>query len=252
MGSEWVGTPLSPTPLAAPLHPSSPPLTLSTSHPLHLSPRLSSSSPPLLLLLPASPLPDDRRLPDMHLALYYDVVVFDQATKIAYPIAWVPVGEQVGTGGSGAGGGGRGRGGGDLADGRRVCLAVLSVLAVRGGSEGTTYPTMTVATCHLPNQVQPLTNNHQPPPVCPQPPQEASDPAALRSAYEAGQSRLAALTAKLAAGPVAGAGRGAAAWGRGGRGAGGGRRFNLSTCGRPGRALTLVWWEVELKQCLWG
>ncbi|PNW83101.1 hypothetical protein CHLRE_06g306601v5 [Chlamydomonas reinhardtii] len=37
---------------------------------------------------------DDRRLPDMHLALYYDVVVFDQATKIAYPIAWVPVGEQ--------------------------------------------------------------------------------------------------------------------------------------------------------------
>ncbi|KAG2486450.1 hypothetical protein HYH03_014897 [Edaphochlamys debaryana] len=37
---------------------------------------------------------DDRQLPDMHLALYYDVVVFDQATKVAYPIAWVPVGEQ--------------------------------------------------------------------------------------------------------------------------------------------------------------
>ncbi|GLC33428.1 hypothetical protein PLESTM_000070200 [Pleodorina starrii] len=38
---------------------------------------------------------DDRQLPDMHLALYYDVVVFDQATKILYPIAWVPVSEQV-------------------------------------------------------------------------------------------------------------------------------------------------------------
>lgn len=37
---------------------------------------------------------DDRQLPDMHLALYYDVVVFDQATKILYPIAWVPVSEQ--------------------------------------------------------------------------------------------------------------------------------------------------------------
>ncbi|EFJ52051.1 hypothetical protein VOLCADRAFT_103239 [Volvox carteri f. nagariensis] len=37
---------------------------------------------------------DDRQLPDMHLALYYDVVVFDQATKILYPISWVPVSEQ--------------------------------------------------------------------------------------------------------------------------------------------------------------
>lgn len=32
---------------------------------------------------------DDRQLPDMHLALYNDVVVFDQATKIAYAISWV-------------------------------------------------------------------------------------------------------------------------------------------------------------------
>ncbi|GFR49083.1 hypothetical protein Agub_g11111 [Astrephomene gubernaculifera] len=37
---------------------------------------------------------DDRQLPDLHLALYYDVAVFDQATKVLYPIAWVPVGEQ--------------------------------------------------------------------------------------------------------------------------------------------------------------
>jgi len=32
--------------------------------------------------------PDDRRLPDLNLALYNDVVVFDQATKIAYAISW--------------------------------------------------------------------------------------------------------------------------------------------------------------------
>ncbi len=32
---------------------------------------------------------DDRGLPDMHLALYDDVVVFDHATKLAYVIAWV-------------------------------------------------------------------------------------------------------------------------------------------------------------------
>ena len=31
----------------------------------------------------------------MHLALYNDVVVFDQATKIAYAISWVHVGEEV-------------------------------------------------------------------------------------------------------------------------------------------------------------
>eukprot|EP00878_Enallax_costatus_P014962 GHUV01015666.1.p1 GENE.GHUV01015666.1~~GHUV01015666.1.p1 ORF type:complete len:481 (+),score=153.14 GHUV01015666.1:575-2017(+) len=32
---------------------------------------------------------DDRNLPDMHLALYNDVVVFDQATKLIYVISWV-------------------------------------------------------------------------------------------------------------------------------------------------------------------
>jgi anthranilate/para-aminobenzoate synthase component I len=32
---------------------------------------------------------DDRHLPDMHLALYNDVVVFDQATKLIYIISWV-------------------------------------------------------------------------------------------------------------------------------------------------------------------
>mmetsp|Transcript_8304 Transcript_8304/g.24880 ORF Transcript_8304/g.24880 Transcript_8304/m.24880 type:complete len:328 (+) Transcript_8304:143-1126(+) len=33
--------------------------------------------------------PDDRELPDMHLALYNNCVVFDHATKLAYAIAWV-------------------------------------------------------------------------------------------------------------------------------------------------------------------
>ena len=32
---------------------------------------------------------DDRNLPDMHLALYNDVIVFDHATKLAYVISWV-------------------------------------------------------------------------------------------------------------------------------------------------------------------
>lgn len=32
---------------------------------------------------------DDRNLPDMHLALYNDVVVFDSVAKIAYIICWV-------------------------------------------------------------------------------------------------------------------------------------------------------------------
>ena len=42
--------------------------------------------------LPFSGAPrDDRGLPDMHLALYDDVVVFDHATKLAYVIAWVHV-----------------------------------------------------------------------------------------------------------------------------------------------------------------
>ncbi len=42
--------------------------------------------------LPFSRAPrDDRGLPDMHLALYDDVVVFDHATKLAYVIAWVHV-----------------------------------------------------------------------------------------------------------------------------------------------------------------
>ncbi len=36
---------------------------------------------------------DDRGLPDMHLALYNDVVVFDHATKLAYVISWVHIDE---------------------------------------------------------------------------------------------------------------------------------------------------------------
>lgn len=37
--------------------------------------------------------PDDRNLPDMHLALYNDCVVFDHATKLAYVISWVRLDE---------------------------------------------------------------------------------------------------------------------------------------------------------------
>lgn len=33
--------------------------------------------------------PDDRALPEMHLALYNKVVVFDASTKLAYLIVWV-------------------------------------------------------------------------------------------------------------------------------------------------------------------
>ncbi|KAL3160773.1 hypothetical protein ABBQ38_009186 [Trebouxia sp. C0009 RCD-2024] len=40
--------------------------------------------------LPFSHAPsDDRQLPDMHMALYNTVIVFDQATKLAYVITWV-------------------------------------------------------------------------------------------------------------------------------------------------------------------
>ena len=50
---------------------------------------------PPCLVHPAGKLPfedaptDDRRLADLHLALYNDCVVFDHATKLAYVIAWV-------------------------------------------------------------------------------------------------------------------------------------------------------------------
>jgi anthranilate/para-aminobenzoate synthase component I len=39
--------------------------------------------------------PDDRDLPDMHLALYNDVLVFDHATKLAYVISWVHLDEHA-------------------------------------------------------------------------------------------------------------------------------------------------------------
>jgi anthranilate synthase component 1 len=48
-----------------------------------------------LLCYPAAKIPfsaapeDDRNLPDMHLALYNDTIVFDQATKLVYVICWV-------------------------------------------------------------------------------------------------------------------------------------------------------------------
>eukprot|EP00877_Chromochloris_zofingiensis_P010616 jgi/Chrzof1/5808/Cz16g16180.t1 len=41
---------------------------------------------------------DDRHLPDLHLALYNDVVVFDQATKIIYVISWVHLDDATTTG----------------------------------------------------------------------------------------------------------------------------------------------------------
>lgn len=42
--------------------------------------------------LPFSSAPeDDRGLPDIHLALYNDVVVLDQATKLAYVISWAHI-----------------------------------------------------------------------------------------------------------------------------------------------------------------
>ncbi len=41
--------------------------------------------------------PDDRRLPDIHLGLYTEVVVFDHATKLAYVVTWVDVSDAVGS-----------------------------------------------------------------------------------------------------------------------------------------------------------
>ena len=38
---------------------------------------------------------DDRRLPDMHLGLYNNVVVFDHAQKLCYAVSWVHVGEHA-------------------------------------------------------------------------------------------------------------------------------------------------------------
>ncbi|KDD76255.1 hypothetical protein H632_c297p2, partial [Helicosporidium sp. ATCC 50920] len=44
---------------------------------------------------------DDRGLPDMHLALYEDVVVFDHATKLVYAVTWVDL-EEHGVGNEGS------------------------------------------------------------------------------------------------------------------------------------------------------
>lgn len=49
-----------------------------------------TSPPPGPGKLPFEDAPeDDRHLPDLHLALYNDVIVFDHATKLAYVVAWV-------------------------------------------------------------------------------------------------------------------------------------------------------------------
>ena len=40
---------------------------------------------------------DDRVLPDIHLGLYTEVVVFDHATKLAYVVTWVDVAAQGST-----------------------------------------------------------------------------------------------------------------------------------------------------------
>lgn len=37
--------------------------------------------------------PDTTGFADVHLALYNDVVVFDQATKLAYVVCWVDTGK---------------------------------------------------------------------------------------------------------------------------------------------------------------
>jgi anthranilate synthase component 1 len=37
----------------------------------------------------ASAPPDDRHLPEMHLALYNKVVVFDSSSKLVYLVVWV-------------------------------------------------------------------------------------------------------------------------------------------------------------------
>ena len=63
-----------------------------------LTPSTSVFTPPLppgKLPFSTAP-PDDRNLNDMHLALYNDVIVFDQATKIIYAISWVHIGDEVG------------------------------------------------------------------------------------------------------------------------------------------------------------
>ncbi len=68
--------------------------------PSHTSSSLIASSPlishqsPVIFHPPgklpfSSAPPDDRNLPDMHLGLYENVIVFDQATKLAYVVCWV-------------------------------------------------------------------------------------------------------------------------------------------------------------------
>ena len=72
--------------------------------------------------------PDDRSLPDMHLALYNDVLVFDHATKLAYVISWVHLEEhgdvdaayQVGSVDRRAG----------VFDGRRLCDRCFAAVAM--------------------------------------------------------------------------------------------------------------------------
>ncbi len=50
--------------------------------------------------------PDDRSLPDLHLALYTEAVLFDHATKTVYAVAWAPVGAASPAGAAPAPGGG--------------------------------------------------------------------------------------------------------------------------------------------------
>lgn len=77
------------------------PAFILASHSLAFDPLTPSPSvftpplPPGKLPFSTAP-PDDRNLNDMHLALYNDVIVFDQATKIIYAISWVHIGEEVG------------------------------------------------------------------------------------------------------------------------------------------------------------
>lgn len=85
----------SPVPIAP--HPHSHTSSTPAFLPPHIPPHTSPHHPPGKLPFSKAP-QDDRSLPDMHLALYNDVVVFDQATKIVYAISWVHIGQKVGTG----------------------------------------------------------------------------------------------------------------------------------------------------------
>ena len=62
------------------------------------SPKGSGTAPcPCAGKLPFSQAPpNEDHLPELHLALYNNVIVFDQATKLAYCVAWVHMDRHAG------------------------------------------------------------------------------------------------------------------------------------------------------------